>query len=258
MSIKFLSKFFIVLFLFGSVFAQENDANASPIINNEKFTIQTLQTINSAQATFRATTTTGNYASFEQLKDENLISDALATGEIYGYHFSITITEASPKRLAGYQVTAVPLRYQRTGLRSFFIDETAFIRGADKRGAPANVGDPFVTVNCGESGAISLMRIFSGAEATYHSANNNFGTLLQLIKFGVIYEPLADGENCGYLYTVAVTPQTKNIPAGFQVKATPQQYGVSGVRSFYIDETGIIRGGDKGGAAANSNDPPIE
>lgn len=35
-------------------------------------------------------------------------------------------------------------------------------------------------------------------------------------------------------------------------------YGVTGTRSFCIDQTGILRGADKGGKPVDENDPPID
>jgi hypothetical protein len=34
-------------------------------------------------------------------------------------------------------------------------------------------------------------------------------------------------------------------------------YGEMGIRSFYIDTSGIVRGADKNGAPADVNDPPV-
>ena len=39
--------------------------------------------------------------------------------------------------------------------------------------------------------------------------------------------------------------------------ATPQSYRKTGRKSFYIDETGVMRGADKNGVTATNDDPPI-
>lgn len=253
MPAKFIAFSFFIIF----IFIADIQANNSPILINERFTINALNTISGAQATFKASNPT--FATFQQLRDAGLIDPVLATGEKYGYIFSITLVVYSPSQSTGFQVSAVPRRYGRTGRRSFYLDESGVIRGADRQGAPANADDLPIPVNCsGESGTINIMRNFNGAQATYYSSTNNYGTLTQLVKFGLVGEYLADGENCGYLYSVSVMPRTGNVPARFQVRATPQPYGVSGIRSFYIDETGVLRGADKGGASADADDPPIE
>ena len=53
----------------------------------------------------------------------------------YGYKIESTGTGSS------YQVTAVPVEYGKTGRLSFFVDETAVLRGGDHGGSPATVGD---------------------------------------------------------------------------------------------------------------------
>ena len=253
---KFPSKFIFVLFLIVSGFAATNPAHGSPIIINEKFAVKALQTIHSAQAT--SISVNLRYTTLQQLGDLGFIDPVLATSEKYGYYFSVTLVTYPPTQATGFQVSAVPQRYGRSGRRSFYLDESGVIRGADRNGEPATADDSPVPINCGEIGAINMLRTFNGAEATYYSSTSNYGTLTQLIKESLINPSLANGDNCGYLYRVSVTPRKGNVPAQYQVRATPQQYGVSGVRSFYIDETGVVRGADKGGAEANADDPPTE
>lgn len=251
-----LDKFIAVLFFAIFIFTTHIEAKNSPVLINERFAINALKIISGAQATFKASNT--HFATLQQLGDAGLIDPVLATGEKYGYYFSVTLITYTPTQATGFQVSAVPRRYRKSGRRSFYLDESGVIRGADRGGNPATAEDKPIPINCGESGTINILRTFSGAEATYYSSNINYGTLAQLIKVGLIGEYLADGENCGYLFTVSITPRSGNIPPAFNVRATPQQYGVSGIRSFYIDETGVIRGADKGGAEANADDPPIE
>lgn len=253
-------KILVILFLISLGFAKEIQANNSPRLINEKFVINALQIIHSAQVTFNATVGNGNYGTFEQLKNENFIDGVLATGEKYSYRFTVIITNGAPNQAASFQVSAVPQRYGKSGKRSFFIDESGTVRGADRNGSPANGSDPPVPVNCGESGAILSMRALHSAEITYGATagNGNYGTLKQLAQAGLINSYLATGTHCGYLFRIYTTASSTNTPATFAVKAVPVQYGATGFRSFYIDEQGILRGADRGGAEATANDPPIE
>ncbi len=52
---------------------------------------------------------------------------------------------------------------------------------------------------------------------------------------GLIQSDLASGEKQGYRYVVS------EKPGGYVVTATPVTYGTSGSRSFYSDETMVIR-----------------
>lgn len=52
-----------------------------------------------------------------------------------GYDVRVVLTAE------GYHATATPVEYDRWGRQSYFVDETAKLRGADKKGDPAGAGD---------------------------------------------------------------------------------------------------------------------
>ena len=223
---------------------------------NETLVYNALRQILSAQATYNATTGSGNYAAtLQELADLRFIDQVLSSGEKYGYYFSLTTTPAF------FTVTATPQMYPRTGRRSFYTDTFGEIHGADKNGAVATVNDPIIMI-CGntETAAIQSLRILLSAEATYQSSvgDGNFGTLQDLHSNGLIDSATARGDRCGYHFVVVTTNGSPSIQARFFITAVPNQYGVTGRRSFYIDETGVIRGADRNGQPANANDPPLE
>jgi hypothetical protein len=43
----------------------------------------------------------------------------------------------------------------------------------------------------------------------------------------------------------------------FEIIATPNGYPKQGRRSFYVDQTGIMRGGDLGGKPASAESDPV-
>jgi hypothetical protein len=43
----------------------------------------------------------------------------------------------------------------------------------------------------------------------------------------------------------------------FEIIATPNSYPKQGRRSFYVDQTGVVRGGDLGGKPANAESDPV-
>ena len=113
-----------------------------------------------------------------------------------------------------------------------------------------------------EGSAQSSLRTLHAAEATYQATKGagNFGTLSELAAEGLIDSKLATGTKNGYVFTVELTTNEMNYP-GFAVTGVPMIYsGVSssGIRSFYIDETGVIRGGNKLGRAATKEDLPLD
>jgi hypothetical protein len=59
------------------------------------------------------------------------------------------------------------------------------------------------------------------------------------------------GKLTGYSFEVRVKP------GGFEATAVPVQPGISGKRSFYIDQTNVLRGAEKQGAKATSSDKEV-
>ncbi|HEV7644316.1 MAG TPA: hypothetical protein VGO50_10275 [Pyrinomonadaceae bacterium] len=256
-----LKLFAILLFVILSL-TGETSAQGVPV--NEKFATHALQTIHAAEATFSATAGAGNFGNLQQLRDAGFIDAALAAGEKYGYRFSLTTAPFIPgQSLAKFQVSAVPLRYSKTGKRSYYIDQSGSIRGEDHNGEPATIKDPLITICYGESTVVASMRALHSAESTYFStagANFHYGSMFELNNMSLIDQTLADGEKCGYFFQVtniAAVPAT-GTPATFKVLARPWQYPVTGIRSFYIDQSGVLRGADHAGSFGSVNDPPIQ
>ncbi|MEN3328686.1 MAG: hypothetical protein V7638_3493 [Acidobacteriota bacterium] len=113
-----------------------------------------------------------------------------------------------------------------------------------------------------EGAAQSSLRTLHAAEATYQATKGagSYGTLSELAAEGLIDSRLATGTKSGYKFTVELTTNETNYP-GFAVVGVPMTYGGvegSGVRSFYVDETGVIRGGDRFGRPATKEDLPLD
>ena len=109
-----------------------------------------------------------------------------------------------------------------------------------------------------EGSAQASLRTLHAAEATYQSTSGagKFGTLNELAAANLIDLKLATGNKNGYNFTVELTTDDLNYP-GFEVVARPLTYRTDGVRSFYVDQTGVIRAGDNSGGPATKMDPPV-
>ena len=107
-----------------------------------------------------------------------------------------------------------------------------------------------------EAGAIMALRTLLSAEATYQATvgNGDYGTLEELGREKLVDYVLAEGHRYGYLFRVRREKYSHESPASFEIVAVPRTYGRTGRRSFYIDETGVIRAADKNGAEANLTD----
>jgi type IV pilus assembly protein PilA len=111
--------------------------------------------------------------------------------------------------------------------------------------------------------AVAEIGTIQKAEVQYYSEFNKYGTLAQLgppssagaqegpDAAGLIPAGLASGSSGGYNFTVTVTA------GGFQATAVPKVFGSTGKRSFYSDETGVIRE-NRTQDAATANSPAIQ
>ncbi len=105
----------------------------------------------------------------------------------------------------------------------------------------------------------SLQQILA-AQATYQATtgNGNYGSNLDLLEAGFIDVVLANGNKYGYYFMYFNSPHTQTAPSRFYVTATPQRYGKTTKLSFYIDESGELRGADRNGGVATNSDPFID
>jgi hypothetical protein len=103
-----------------------------------------------------------------------------------------------------------------------------------------------------ESIARSLLQTVASAEATFQSTKGDgrFGTLEELLTEGLISKDLL--EKYGYKIDVAVSSNR------FEAIATPVEYGRTGRISFFVDQSGVLRGGDHAGGAATLADKPVD
>ncbi len=113
---------------------------------NEYSTVGSLRTINSAQIYYAdMSPEKGFAATLAELgppPGADLIEQRLASGEDRGYQFTVVTGPGQPTgRIVSYTVRARPLKYGRTGCRSFFTDESGVIR-LTKEDRPATADDP--------------------------------------------------------------------------------------------------------------------
>lgn len=260
MSKKFsLFSFFIVLFL-----AFSFEASASPARKNERLVITSLRLLHSAQATYAATMGSGGYGSLAQLAEANFIDAPLAIGAKYGYVYQVSVIHASGSTPAAYSISARPAGYRKSGVKSFYLDQTGVLRGADKSGGDATVSDPIIDTDCVpfEECAKSSLRTLHSAQMTYAatSGNGNYSPSFQrLYEENLIPPVLRVASRAGYLFQMTAIAAVPGVQlATFTLRAKPAQYGGGTRRSFFMGTDGVLRGADKNGADADANDPVIE
>ena len=101
-----------------------------------------------------------------------------------------------------------------------------------------------------ESMAMGVMMMIPHAEESYKKTSGSYGTLEQLIAAKLISKEMI--ESAGYKFDIFVTGDK------FEAFGVPNEYGKTGKTSFFVDQTYVLRGGDRNGASASSSDPPIQ
>jgi hypothetical protein len=126
-----------------------------------------------------------------------------------------------------------------------------------------------------EDNAIAGLRTLAAALETYRRAYGKLPDTLAPLgpapasgispeASGLVDAELAAGNKDGYTIRYTIVPVGGNLPEEeankaetFGLAATPNEYGKTGRRSFFLDSAGVLRGADKQGALANSADPRI-
>ena len=123
-------------------------------------------------------------------------------------------------------------------------------------------------ISANEASAVSSARTISTAETAYASSYSDIGYSVALTDLGdggssvcvsiitracLIDSILAGGTKSGYLFTYA---NDGNTPAvGYTVNADPASRGITGRRSFFTNQPGVIRFNST--AVATAADPVI-
>src|SRR5579875_2451189 len=115
-----------------------------------------------------------------------------------------------------------------------------------------------------EMAAVAEVRTINQAEVQYQSQFGQYATALSQLgpptsagaaegpqAAGLIPANLASGTASGYTFTVTQSP------TGYAATAVPKTFGTTGRRTFYTDQTGIIRE-NWGQDPATANSPEIK
>jgi len=110
-----------------------------------------------------------------------------------------------------------------------------------------------------ETAAIGALKTMAAAQTDYHnnSQPHTYTGILQCLGSGngaggvAFVDPvLARGRKSGYTYNLHSGPSITQSIATWSATAWPIVYQSTGIRSFYIDDSGVIRGEDIGGGMA--------
>jgi hypothetical protein len=115
-------------------------------------------------------------------------------------------------------------------------------------GLASSANPPAIVSN--EREAISTLWTIANAERQYKEKNKSaYGSLEELTTAELLSKEALNSQN--YKFEIMITAD------GYAITAVPVEYGKSGKLSYFMDQTGIIRGGDHAGNPASASDPPL-
>lgn len=115
------------------------------IPSNESSAIGALRTVASAQSSFQEDVEvdvdgdgTGEFGSLAALAntDPPFIDEMLGSGQKSGYYFKVIVSNRADEAEVQWWATACPVEYEKTGVRTFYVDESGAIVGSDIGGRP--------------------------------------------------------------------------------------------------------------------------
>jgi hypothetical protein len=107
---------------------------------------------------------------------------------------------------------------------------------------------PGANVAAREQVVLNQLAMIKRAEEFEYASSGSYATMEDLVASGhLTHSP----QGLGYTIDLTLTDD------GYEVLAVPVEYGPDGRRSFYLDQTGKIRGDDHNGGAPSADDPVV-
>jgi prepilin-type N-terminal cleavage/methylation domain-containing protein len=121
-------------------------------------------------------------------------------------------------------------------------------------------------MSANEASASGALKTIAAAQTDYNnnSSPHSFSNTLERLRSGsgaggvrYIDDQVGNRNKSGYSFTLQAGSQQNNAFFAWSAEAHPIVYKRTGIRSFYIDETGILLGSDVGGTDGNSTMPEL-
>lgn len=114
-----------------------------PIVSREKIAIDAIRAIAYAQDNYNNNRLSDQYAGdLTTLEQKGLIDSSLMSEAKSVYYFDLKASSSGRNNEWCWSVTAWPVVYNKTGIRTFYIDESRVIRLQDIGGGPGSCNLP--------------------------------------------------------------------------------------------------------------------
>jgi hypothetical protein len=94
------------------------------------------------------------------------------------------------------------------------------------------------------------MRAIARAEESFHAAHGRYASLAELVDAGFLPNDPSESRMSKFFIEAS--------ESSFACYSVPTEYPASGRMSYFIDQTGKLRGSDRRGGRASAADPIIE
>lgn len=256
------------------------------VTTHEGAAMKSLRALLTAQTKFQNTVGKGEYGGLKELHDAGLIDSELSLGLKEGYRFTVVTKKTTLTTQPAVDLVARPIEYGKNARRSFYLTEAGVLLTSEVKDAPLTSMKPFAQgsdtaknrpaehraassdddsseeliareISANESAVVAALGLIHTAQMKYFAKEAAYGSLVQLQRAGLLEKEQSVGTQHGYVLNLNFSAGKNGSSAVFSISASPETYGGSGRTSYFIDQTGIVRGGDKEGGPADVTDPAI-
>jgi hypothetical protein len=196
-----------------------------------------------------------NYTRWEprQLQAQLYLSPAFADGfRTWASSPSAHISDEARAYMTRVTTNPQPITYALSNDGLGWLHEAHFPKSlvVTAIASAASTANPPQTVKNERSAMSVLWSIYSAQYRYKEEKKGGYASLEDLISADMVSKETMDSS--GYKFELRL------VPEGFEVSATPVEYGKTGKLSFFMDHTAAtIKGGDHGGGPASASDLPI-
>lgn len=224
------------------------------VLSNDPATVRHVVDSYLKGATLAADVPFRNYTRWQphELQGQIYVSPAFTESyKVWANSPNARITDEARAFFARLPAAAQPITYSLSNdgfgtLHELHVPKSVLLLSVAGIASTANP-PPMVTK---EREAIGTLWTIANAERQYKEKNKSgYASLEELMTAELLPKEMLNSKS--YKFEIEITAD------GYAITAVPVEYGKSGKMSYFMDQTGVIRGADHGGNSASASDPPV-